>query len=210
MFFMQTKKQTNKKLYWPETFSSSLSSGVIASVAWGVEQSRVSGNSYMTRKALHLETVTCFVTKAFFKHEICNIVGFICVKMMAFDHYINEGTDRSLMAPFLHCNCYISDSNTRPCVKFALHYASNRSLTSLQHGHVTQQYKASVFFCQQIYIYKNNHEENPWLKHPILYISLQGMPLIICVFARPLSSTLSNLPHPCLSPVGVVIKDEAD
>lgn len=38
----------NKKLYGPETFSSSLSSGVIASVSWGMEQSSVSGKSYRT------------------------------------------------------------------------------------------------------------------------------------------------------------------
>lgn len=39
-----------KSQYWPETFSSSLSSGVIASVSWVMEQSSVSGKSYMTRK----------------------------------------------------------------------------------------------------------------------------------------------------------------
>lgn len=70
---------SNKNQYRPETFSSSLSSGVIASVSWGMEQSSVSGKSYMTRKALHLETVTLVLgLNPLFKHEICKIAGFIC------------------------------------------------------------------------------------------------------------------------------------
>lgn len=36
--------------YGPETFSSSLSSGGIASVSWGMEQSRVSGKSFRRRR----------------------------------------------------------------------------------------------------------------------------------------------------------------
>lgn len=71
---------SNKNQYRPETFSSSLSSGVIASVSWGMEQSSVSGKSYMTRKALYLETVTLVLgLNTLFKHEICKIAGFICL-----------------------------------------------------------------------------------------------------------------------------------
>lgn len=56
-----------KKQNWPETFSSSLSSGVIASVSCELEQSNVSGKSYMTRKAIYLPTVSLFVWLKLFK-----------------------------------------------------------------------------------------------------------------------------------------------